>query len=105
MSLVDTLLGFGFGQGLDVCRAFVMSDQHDFQRGGLREEKNRGKHVHYKIHRRYIVIVDDDAIERFEFSFRLFNNFDFGGGLNGLHASDYSIAKNKPASCKMGLIC
>jgi len=37
--------------------------------------------MHDKIHRRDVIVVDEDAIERFELRLGFFDDLDFGDGL------------------------
>gem|GEM_PF-3629701 len=74
MRLVDPALGLFLGQSLNISRAPVVRGIHDFDRLRLADEENSLKHVNDEIHRRDVIIVDDDAVERFQFRFRNFNS-------------------------------
>ena len=65
VSLVDAPARLQPGQSLNVRRAIEMRIVHDRQSVLAREAEYRSQDMHDKVHRGYIVIVNDDSIEGF----------------------------------------
>lgn len=53
-----------------------MCNEHDLCGAVIAKEEDLLEHFHYKIHRRYIIVVDDDAIKRLEFRIDIFDDLD-----------------------------
>ena len=97
VGFVDAFLRFCFGQYLHDRHPVVMRVEHDHRRFGIAEKEDADEDVRHEVHRRYIIVVDEDAVKRFEFSCLVGGDFDAGSGLRvGGHAGDYSIMKNPP---------
>lgn len=75
MRSVNSFFGFGFCQRLHVRVAVDVRGEHDLRCAVNAEVEDRFEDMHNKVHRRYIVVVDDDFVERLEFGFGFFENF------------------------------
>jgi len=81
--LADAGLCLGLGQGLHVGDARDMGREHDVCGAVGAQHEDALQDVHDKVHRRHVVVVDEDAIERLEFGFLVGNDLDVweaGGG-------------------------
>ena len=76
MRFLNPLLRFHARQGLDVGRAFDVRDEHDLGGAVIAEKEYLLEHFHYEIHRRYVVVVNDDAVERLKVCFDVFDDLD-----------------------------
>lgn len=81
MRFLNSLFRFYARQGLDIRRAFDVRDEHDLGGAVVGEEEDLLEHFHYKIHRRDIVVVDDDAVERLKVCFDILDDLDLGEDL------------------------
>ena len=96
VGFVDAPLRFGFRQNLHDRHAVAMRVEHDLYRFGIAEEENADEDVRHEIHRRYIIVVDEDAVKRLQFDLLVGGDFDIGSGLRvDGHAGDYSITKTR----------
>ena len=75
---VDAFLRFAPGQDLHDSFTAVMGGVHDSDRIGRQEHKNTVQHMHHKVHRCDIIVVDDDPVQRFvgRFLLLVFADFD-----------------------------
>ena len=64
MRFVDAFLGFAFGQDLHHGLAAVMRPEHDSHRIGRQQHKDIVQHMHHEVHRRDVIVVDDDTVQR-----------------------------------------
>lgn len=78
---VNSLLCFGLCQRLNIRVAVDVRGEHDLGGAVVAEIEDRFEDMHNEIHRRYIVVVDDDLVERLERGFGFFENFNFREGL------------------------
>lgn len=81
----DALFRFRFGDGLHVGGAVVMGCEHDVGGSVGGEVEDGGEDIYDEVHRGHIIVVDDDAVERFELSFAFFEDFDFREGVKLYH--------------------
>lgn len=81
MRLVNAFLGFGLCQRLHVGIAVDVRGEHDIGCAVVTEEEDGFENVHDKVHRRDIIVVDDDLVERLEFGLGFFDDLDFRDGL------------------------
>jgi len=81
--LVDAFFRFAFWQDLYDGFTAVMCNVHDLDRIGQQDHKDTPQYMHHEVHRRDIIIVDDDAVQRFigRFLLLVFGDFDFWRGL------------------------
>jgi hypothetical protein len=71
---IDALLRFVFGQGLHISHASIMRVEHDGDCVRLQHKEDACQHMYHEIHWGDIVVMNDDAIERFERGFCLFGD-------------------------------
>ena len=91
---VDAFFSLGLGQDLHDRHPVVMRVEHDLRRFGIAEKEDADEDVRHEVHRRYIIVVDEDAVKRFQFSLLVGGDFDGWSGLRvDGHAGDYSITK------------
>ena len=83
LRFVDAFLRFAFGQDLHNSLPTVVRGKHNLNCVWQQEHKDAAQQVHYEVHRRDIIIVDDDAVERLVGCLLLliFADFDFRRGL------------------------
>ena len=91
---VDAFFRLGFGERLHVRRSVDMRGEHDIRGFIVRKVKAGFQDLHDKIHRRHVVVVDDDFVERFKFGIGLFDDLDFGNNLQ-IHFLPQRITKEE----------
>ena len=88
VGLVDASLRFGFRQDLHHRHSVTMRVEHDVHRLRIAEEKDADEDVCHEIHRRHVIVVDEDAVQRFEDGLLIGGDLD--GGQGG-HALNYTM--------------
>ena len=78
MCFVNPLLRFGLCQRLHIRVAVDVRGHHNFRSAINAEVEDRFEDMHHEVHRRDVVVVDDDFVERLEFGLGFFDDFDFG---------------------------
>jgi len=68
VGFVDALLRLGFGQDLHDGETCAMRREHDLDRVGVGEEEDGDENVGDEVHRCHIIVVDQDAVKRLQFS-------------------------------------
>ncbi len=99
MCFVDSPLCFGLGQSLNVGIAVDVRGVHDVGRVGGGKQKDRDQNVDDEIHRRDIVVVDNDSVKRPLFGLFLLIGMDFWNGQSfGWHEEIISPPPTPPVT-------
>jgi hypothetical protein len=92
MSFVDSPFCFGFRKRLNMRGAVEVSRVHNVNCVGIRYDEDRDQNMDDEIHRRDIIVVNDDAIERLLFGAALFFFDLFRSRIRSkIHGRDYKL--------------